>query len=195
MLKEVFNGAMSDNTSIVQKKILETYEGFMCLRTIVDVGGGTGTMLNLIVTKYPSIKGINFDLPHVIAEAPSYPGVEHVGGDMFISVPKGDAIFMKWISHNWGDEPLMKLLKNCHDALPQNGKVILADHILPQIPDTSIDTKVAFHLDSLMLVLCPGGKERTMEELEELAKRAGFRGFRVTSKVYGIAIMELFKEA
>ncbi|KAK4835147.1 hypothetical protein QYF36_005955 [Acer negundo] len=69
------------------------------------------------------LEGINFDLPHVIEDAPSYPDVEHVGGDMFVSVPKGDAIFMKWICHDWSDEHCLKFLKNCYEALPENGKL------------------------------------------------------------------------
>lgn len=71
---EVFDRAMSGHSIILMKKIVETYNGFEGLHTLVDVGGGTGAILNVIVTKYPSIKGINFDLPHVVAEAPRYPG-------------------------------------------------------------------------------------------------------------------------
>ncbi|CBI34619.3 unnamed protein product, partial [Vitis vinifera] len=74
--------------------------GFEGLKPLVDVGGGNGSILNVIVSKYPSIKGINFDLAPVIEKSPSYPGVEHVAGDMFTSVPNGDAIFMKWILHS-----------------------------------------------------------------------------------------------
>jgi len=57
------------------KKILETYKGFEGLETVVDVGGGTGAVLSMIVAKYPSMKGINFDLPHVIEDAPPLPGI------------------------------------------------------------------------------------------------------------------------
>ncbi|KAL8048489.1 hypothetical protein ABFX02_07G069700 [Erythranthe guttata] len=101
---KVFDQAMSNYSTIVVKKILEIYDGFEGFESVVDVGGGTGAILNMIISKYPSIKGINFDLPHVIQHAPSYPGVEHIGGDMFVSVPKGDAIFMKLImlTHNPG---------------------------------------------------------------------------------------------
>ena len=62
---------------------------------MVDVGGGTGGTVAEIVKAYPHIKCINFDLPHVVATAPQYDGVTHVGGDMFQSVPNADAIFMK----------------------------------------------------------------------------------------------------
>lgn len=71
---KVFNQGMSNHSTIIMKKILEAYEGFHGLKSIVDVGGGTGVTLNMIVSKYPTIKGINFDLPHVVEDAPSYPG-------------------------------------------------------------------------------------------------------------------------
>ncbi|KAJ0231685.1 Uncharacterized protein HA466_0297960 [Hirschfeldia incana] len=92
---EVFHRAMSDSATMVMKKVLEVYRGFEDVNTLVDVGGATGTILGLITSKHPHIKGINFDLPQVLTDAPSYPGVEHVSGDMFVEVPKGDAIFMK----------------------------------------------------------------------------------------------------
>ncbi|KAL3653728.1 Caffeic acid 3-O-methyltransferase [Castilleja foliolosa] len=107
---KVFNQGMSNHSTILMKKILDIYDGFEGLNTVVDVGGGIGATLDMIVSKHPSIKGINFDLPHVINDAPSYPGIEH-GGDMFVSVPKGDAIFMKWICHDWSDEHCLKFLK------------------------------------------------------------------------------------
>ena len=72
---KVFNKGMSDHSKIAMKKILETYKGFEGLASLVDVGGGTGAVLSTIVSKYPSIKGINFDLPHVIADAPAFPGI------------------------------------------------------------------------------------------------------------------------
>ena len=72
---KVFNNAMSNHSTIIMKRILETYKGFEGLSTLVDVGGGTGAILNMIISKYPKIKGINFDLPHVIADAPEYDGI------------------------------------------------------------------------------------------------------------------------
>ncbi|KAM3247594.1 hypothetical protein P3L10_009361 [Capsicum annuum] len=191
---KVFNRAMSDITTMSTKKILEDYKGFEGLDSLVDVGGGTGATMNMIVSKYPSIKGINVDLPHVIKDAPAYPvSVEHVGGDMFVSVPKADAIFMKWICHDWSDDHCVKLLKNCHEALPANGKVIIADCILPEAPDTSSATKSKLHGDIVMLAYNPGGKERTEKEFEALAKGAGFRGFRKACCAYHTWVMELTK--
>ncbi|MED6222661.1 hypothetical protein PIB30_066450 [Stylosanthes scabra] len=139
-------------------------------------------------------KGINFDLPHVIEDAPSYPGVEHVGGDMFVSVPKADAVFMKWICHDWSDEHCIKFLKNCYDAVPDNGKVIVAECILPVAPDSSLATKGVVHIDVIMLAHNPGGKERTEKEFEALAKAAGFQGFRVVCCAFNTYIMEFLKK-
>ncbi|PIM99563.1 Hydroxyindole-O-methyltransferase [Handroanthus impetiginosus] len=190
---KVFNNGMSNHSTIIMKKILETYDGFEGLKTVVDVGGGTGATLNMIVSKYPSIKGINFDLPHVIEDAPSYPGVEHVGGDMFVSVPKGDAIFMKWICHDWSDEHCLKFLKNCYEALPQKGKVILAECILPEAPDNGLATKNVVHVDVIMLAHNPGGKERTEKEFQALAKGAGFNQLKKVCCAHNSWIMELYK--
>ncbi|XP_030467117.1 caffeic acid 3-O-methyltransferase-like [Syzygium oleosum] len=189
---KLFNKAMSDASNIIMKKVLETYKGFEGLKSVVDVGGGTGSFLNMVVSKYPSIKGINFDLPHVIANAPSYPGVEHVGGDMFVSVPTGDAIFMKWICHDWSDEHCLKFLKNCYNALPEGGKVIVADCHLPELPDTSLAARVACQTDMLMMAYYMGGKERTEKEFKALAKAARFKGFRVACIAFD-HIMEFLK--
>ncbi|XP_050387816.1 caffeic acid 3-O-methyltransferase [Argentina anserina] len=191
---KVFNKGMADHSTITMKKILETYKGFEGLTSIVDVGGGTGAVVSMIVSKYPSIKGINFDLPHVIEDAPHYPGVHHVGGDMFESVPKGDAIFMKWICHDWSDEHCLKFLKNCYAALPDNGKVILGECILPVAPDTSLATKGVVHIDVIMLAHNPGGKERTEQEFEALAKGSGFQGIRVQCNAFNTYVIEFLKK-
>ncbi|CAI0397630.1 unnamed protein product [Linum tenue] len=193
---KVFNKGMSDHSTITMKKLLETYTGFDGLKSLVDVGGGTGAVLSMILSKHPSIKGINFDLPHVIADAPPLPGVQHVGGDMFASVPSGhDAIFMKWICHDWSDEHCLKFLKNCYEALPANGKVIVCECILPVAPDASLATKNVVHIDCIMLAHNPGGKERTQSEFESLCKGAGFKGFRVLCSAFNTYVMEFLKTA
>lgn len=177
----VFNEGMKNHSVIITKKLLEFYAGFEeGVSTLVDVGGGIGATLHAITSHHSHIRGINFDLPHVISEAPPFPGVEHVGGDMFKSVPAGDAILMKWILHDWSDEHCAVLLKNCYDALPANGKVIVVECVLPV--DTAAVPKAqgVFHVDMIMLAHNPGGKERYEREFRELAKGAGFSGFKAT---------------
>ncbi|XVE66009.1 hypothetical protein DITRI_Ditri08aG0047200 [Diplodiscus trichospermus] len=190
---QVFNTAMINHTTIVLKKILESYNGFEQLNSLVDVGGGLGVTLSIITSKYPSIKGINFDLPHVIQHAPAYPGVEHVGGDMFESVPKGDAIFMKWILHDWSDEHCLKLLKNCYKAIPDDGKVIVVDAVLAIEPETNAYMRGVSQMDVLMMTQNPGGKERTTAEFLVLANKAGFSGIRYVCFVCNFWVMEFVK--
>ncbi|ONI23632.1 hypothetical protein PRUPE_2G199800 [Prunus persica] len=192
---QVFNTAMFNHTTIVIKKLLHIYKGFedKNLTQLVDVGGGFGVTLNLVTSRYPHIRGINYDLPHVVNHAPSYPGVEHVGGDMFASVPSGDAIFVKWILHNWSDEHCLKLLKNCYKAIPDNGKVIVVEELLPAMPDTSTAVKATSQLDMIMMTQIPGAKERSEEEFMALATGAGFSGIRYECFVCNLWVMELFK--
>ncbi|KAK6938395.1 Plant methyltransferase dimerization [Dillenia turbinata] len=159
----LFNQAMSNHTTLILKKILNIYTGFEGLK------------------------------PHILADAPSYPGVEHVGGDMFESVPSGDAIFMKWILHDWSDDHCLKLLKNCFKALPNNGKVIIAEFLRPALPDNTVTSNIVHELDLFMLAQCPGGKERTQEEYEALAVKAGFSRVKVICCAYNGWVMEFHK--
>ncbi|MFQ6623017.1 hypothetical protein Gotur_002445 [Gossypium turneri] len=191
----VFNEAMSNHTALIMRKIVDVYKGFDGLKVLVDVGGGIGVALSFITSKYPQIKGINFDLPHVLADAPTYSGVEHVGGDMFESVPKGDAIFLKWILHDWSDEHCLKLLKNCWEALPNGGKVIIVESILPEVPDTSVSSNIVCEQDLFMLAQTPGGKERTLKEYEALALKTGFSGCEVICCAYNSWVMQMEKRA
>ncbi|CAK8539025.1 unnamed protein product [Lathyrus sativus] len=192
---KLYNNAMSDISCIRMKKILATYSGFEGLGSIVDVGGGIGTVANMIVSKYPNIKVINFDLPHVINEAPSYPGVEHVGGDMFVSVPKADAIFMKSICHAWNEEQCLKILKNCYDSLPVIGKVIVVESIDPVVPNSNLSSKSMVQMDVIMLCYTSGGKEKTKKEYEDLSKGAGFQGFQITYCGFNKYVIEFLKNA
>ncbi|KAG6490477.1 tricetin 3',4',5'-O-trimethyltransferase-like [Zingiber officinale] len=189
----VFNEGMKNHSIIFTKKLLENYRGFDDIQVLVDVGGGVGGTLSMITAKYPRIKGINFDLPHVISEAPAFPGVEHVGGDMFVSVPNGDAIFMKWILHDWSDEHCAKILENCWKALPEKGKVMLFECIIPAVPEVNLRAQGVLHMDLVMLAHNPGGKERTKEEFEALATQAGFQGFKSTYIYANTYIIEFTK--
>jgi caffeic acid 3-O-methyltransferase len=73
-INDIFNKSMTDTCAIHMKKILEIYKGFEGITTLVDVGGGNGQSLKTIISKYPSIKAINFDLPQVIDNTSPFPG-------------------------------------------------------------------------------------------------------------------------
>ncbi|XP_027352344.1 isoliquiritigenin 2'-O-methyltransferase-like [Abrus precatorius] len=191
-LNHIFNKSIADLCKVEIGKILEIYDGFEGISSLVDVGGGIGQNLNVIISKYPSIKGINFDRPQVIQNAPAYPGIEHVGGDMFESVPKGDAIILKAVCHNWPDEKCLKVLTNCYEALPQNGKVIVVDFIMFETIQSSDAEKFASSIDNLMFIF--GGRERTEKEFENLCKDSGFSSFKVICRAFStLGVMEFYK--
>ncbi|GMI88847.1 caffeate O-methyltransferase 1, O-methyltransferase 1, O-methyltransferase 3 [Hibiscus trionum] len=192
-MSKTFNRAMSVYTDLVMNKVLETYKGFEGVSQVVDVGGGMGTNLKLIVSKYPQIKGINYDLPQVIKDALPFPGVEHLAGDMFTQIPKAQVIFMKSMLHDWGDELCLKLLKVCYDALPENGKIVLVESIIPEVPETDIITKTIFQRDVALFHILPGAKERSKQEFETLAKQAGFSSLEVVCRAYNFWVMEIYK--
>ncbi|KAE8672398.1 Caffeic acid 3-O-methyltransferase [Hibiscus syriacus] len=138
--KKAFNWGMSDHSTTTMKKILEIYDFFDGLKTLIDFDGGTRASLNMIITKHPSIKGINFDLPHVIEDAPPYPSM---------TIPGLTLNFKLWICHERSDERSSKFLNKCYKALPDKGKVIVAESILPHYPDPSLPKKLVLHIDCI----------------------------------------------
>ncbi|KAH1040467.1 hypothetical protein J1N35_042210 [Gossypium stocksii] len=131
---ELFNDAMACDTRLtVPATIKGCPEVFDGVESLVDVGGGTGTALSLLVKAFPWIRGINFDLPHVVAVSPKSGSIENVGGDMFMSIPNADAAFLMWVLHDWDDEECIKILKKCREAIPEDkGKVIIVEAVLEE---------------------------------------------------------------
>ncbi|MED6109857.1 hypothetical protein PIB30_037425 [Stylosanthes scabra] len=193
-MSHVFDQTMAHSGPLGMKRVINLYNGFEGLTTLVDVGGGIGQALSLIISAFPSIKGINFDMPHVVKNAPPYEGIEHVGGDMFESIPKGDAIMLKHVCHNWSDKECVKFLRNCYEALPQDGKVIVLDFIMPEIPNSSSASKHACDMDYLMFII-HGGKERTQKEFERLCINSGFSRFQLAcpTSLTAFGVMEFYK--
>lgn len=97
---------------------------------------------------------------------------------------------MQNILHNWSDAVCVKILKNCWKALPDNGKIIIVEDVIPENID---EAKTALFGDMLMLTLFIGGKERTENEYQFLAKESGFFGFKIVCNIYKSSIMEFYK--
>lgn len=190
---EIMNKAQAGTSKLTMPDILSTYSGFHDVQVLVDVGGGYGASLGLITAKHPHIQGINFDLPQVIQGAPAVPGVEHVAGNMFESIPSGDAIIMKFILHGWTDENCVKILKKCYEALPAHGKVISIDNVLPEVIDYGGGDPLALQFDINMMVWSDSGREPTASKLRELGLAAGFKEFGVICKVDALTVVEFHK--
>ncbi|GLJ12073.1 hypothetical protein SUGI_0183360 [Cryptomeria japonica] len=187
----LINDAMASNSAVVMDALFQTYEGFEGVTSLVDVAGGVGSAASMIVHKYPNIRAINFDLPHVIASAPrDIPGVDHVAGDMFESVPSADVVLLKWVLHDWDDEEFIRLLKNCYKAIPEKGKVIIIDAV---VEENGSLKKQGLAFDMFMMAHTHGGKERTEEEYKILFQAAGFRHYNIIKLPFVQAIVELVK--
>ncbi|KAL6145662.1 hypothetical protein ACLB2K_056347 [Fragaria x ananassa] len=175
------NGLMQKAMSGVSvpfiKAVLDGYDGFQGVTRLVDVGGSAGDCLKMIMDRYPNVReGINFDLPEVVAKAPTIAGVTHVGGDMFKSIPSADVIFMKWILSTWTDCECKLILENCYKALPAGGKLIACEPVVPRKSDDSHRTRALLENDIfVMTIYRTKGKNRTEEELRQLEAADGPR--------------------
>lgn len=176
----IFNAAMADITRQVVHAVVASYD-FSCFRTIVDVGGGNGTLIAAILAGAPVLRGIVFDLLTGNAEAPQQlaaAGVaercEVVAGDFFRSVPNGaDAYILKSVIHDWDDDRSVLILKNCRRAISGNGKLLLVERVMPARMETSPSHQRMAMIDINMLAV-PGGRERTEAEYRALFAAAGF---------------------
>ena len=171
----VFDAAMTSISTIEARAVAEAYD-FSGIGTLVDVGGGHGLMLKVLLTAYRRLRGVLYDLPHVtggaLHTADLVDRCQVMGGDFLMSVPKGgDAYIMKHILHDWDDERATQILRNCHRAMPSDGLLLVVDPVIPRGNSPHFGKL----LDLEMLVLTPRGRERTRVEFEELLKRSGFR--------------------
>jgi O-methyltransferase domain/Dimerisation domain len=177
---EVHDRGMATLTAYTTAAILEAYD-FSRFRSVIDVGGGTGTLLAAILQKHPTLRGMLFDLPHVIERAPDVlraAGVsdrcELAAGSFFEGVPGGhDAYLLKWIIHDWDDARAIAILRACHGAMSGRGTLLLVERVLgDRTTPAELDH---YRADLLMAIATPGGKERTRREFEVLFDAAGFR--------------------
>ena len=192
-LNEYFNAAFREGAPRATAAILAAYD-FSQFGTVADVGGGHGALLTAILKAHPSVNGILFDQPHVIADAGPYleaAGVaarcRAVGGGLLAAVPAGaDAHVLKYIIHNWGDDGALAILRNCHDALSDGGTLLLVERVLPARVEQDPAT---VWLDLHMLAL-NGGRERTEAEYRALLAAAGFTVTRVIRPRSSFRIIE-----
>lgn len=171
--------------------VAEAYD-FGALRNIVDVGGATGNMLLHILKRHPGPRGVLFDLPHVVADAhaflASHGMTDRVAiepGSFFDAVPPGhDAYILSHVLHDWNEDQCLTILRNCRRAIAAHGRLLIIEMVLPE-GDTPHPGKM---LDMMMLV-GPGGQERTPGEYAALLDQAGFRVIEVVPTRSDVSIV------
>jgi O-methyltransferase domain/Dimerisation domain len=167
---------------------------FSHFETIIDVGGATGNLLATILGRYPQPRGILFDLPHVVRDAPAL--IEARGlvdritieaGNFFESVPTAaGAYLLSHIIHDWSEARCLTILGNCRRTMEPNSRLLIIETVLAP-GDTPQPGKL---LDIIMLTLFTGAQERTEPEYRELLDKAGFRLARVVPTDSAVSILE-----
>jgi hypothetical protein len=161
--------------------------------TLVDVGGASGNMLAAVLTRHPGVRGVLFDLPHAVSQAGPLLAsngidgrVSVVAGDFFSSVPAGgDCYLLSHIIHDWSEEQCLTILRNVRAAMKPEGRLLIVEMVLPT-GDAPHPGKL---LDMVMLVV-PGGRERTEMEYRDLLAKAGFRLTRVVPTASPVSVVE-----
>ncbi|XP_058095790.1 (RS)-norcoclaurine 6-O-methyltransferase-like [Magnolia sinica] len=176
------NEVMACDTRSTMKAVVKQCRGvFEGVGSIVDVGGGIGAAARALAEEFPGMKCTVFDHPHVIESSMEWPGVDWIGGDMFEFIPPADALLLKWILHNHGDEECLMILNRCKEAMPENGgKLIIVDTVIDDSDDATDEfssAKLALDLEMMLLFK---GKERTKEEWQRLLGDAGFSQCTIT---------------
>jgi SAM-dependent methyltransferase len=164
------------------EEVVPAYD-FSGASLVVDVGGGSGTLIGAILAANPEQSGVLLEAPLIATEARRRlraAGLARrcrvIAGDFARSVPSGgDLYILAFVLHNWDDRAAVRILRNCRRAMTPGGRVLVIEGIVPQGPRPS-PAKVR---DLEMLVFAPGGRERTRREYRALLEAAGLRLSRV----------------
>jgi hypothetical protein len=205
----VFDAAMVGIHGRESGAVLSAYD-FSGIEVVADIGGGNGSQLIALLQAHPAMRGILFDLPHVVerAKAPiAAAGLadrcQLVAGSFFDDdafshlppLPRGGtkggvAFFMRHIIHDWDDEKCLTILRNCHRAMPAHGRLLVVESVIPP----GNEPFGGKFLDLVMLLI-PGGKERTEEEYRSLFAQAGFELSQIVSTGSEVSVIEGVKSS
>jgi len=188
----IFDAAMTETSAAVARAVISTYD-FSSFARVVDVGGGQGGILSVILKAHQKLRGVLFDQPHVVAGAEQVLRVagvrdrcELIGGDFFAAVPQDcDAYILKAILHDWEDPASIAILQNCRRAIKAQGKLLVLEQLI-LAPNEAPQAKFS----DLNMLVAPGGQERTREEFASLLAAAGFRLLNVIPNQTGFQVIE-----
>ncbi|MEU7765552.1 methyltransferase [Nocardia sp. NPDC049190] len=175
-LGELFDRAMTSINTLAMEPLLAAYD-FGRHATIVDVGGGEGALLTEILRRAPHSHGILFDLPEVVASAPTRftelglaDRCTVEGGSFFDTVPQGgDAYILKHIVHDWAEPEASRILRTVRAAMAPDARLLIIELVVPE--HTAPHPSKFIDLEMLVNV---GGRERTESEYRDLLARHGF---------------------
>ncbi|MDF2940515.1 MAG: hypothetical protein K0R66_1157 [Gammaproteobacteria bacterium] len=174
-LSKQFNAAMAEHTQKDIPSILDGYD-FSKVDSIVDIGGGTGQLLKAILAKHPDIHGTLFDLKGIIDEAKDNSIKKDtpymfVKGDFLQAIQvKANLYILKHILHDWNDDKAVIILKNIRKTIPENGRLLIIDTLIPDGNEPDASKWQDLHMLTLF-----NGKERSKKQMLALIEEAGFK--------------------
>lgn len=193
-LERLFDDSMSAVTAISSPAIVAAYP-FGKLRSLVDIAGGHGVLLNHILRAHPHLRGTLFDRPAVLERARTAGHLDLtaldgrltlLAGDLFDTLPAGhDAYLLKWILHDWTDQEVLAILANCRRAMASEARLLVVEMLL----EPTASSPVARWMDIVMLAQT-GGRERSSDEFRELFRKSDFHLERVFPSASPFSILE-----
>jgi len=187
----IFDKMQADLTARTSGAVVAAYD-FSNARVVVDVGGGSGTLLSAILDRAAAARGVLFDLPHVVKAAAAAMSAkwgnrcELVGGDFFKTVPEGgDVYIVKHILHDWEDARARAIVATCHRAMKPGAALLVVEDLVCG-PNVRCDAK----LGDLNMLARAGGRNRTEREYRELLGAGPFATRRVLPVTGDLNILE-----
>ena len=182
-LAATFNDAMTAMSALSNDALVAASD-FGDARVIVDVGGGHGSFLSAMLSRYPDARGVLYDRAPVV-EARAGDRLTAEAGSFFDAVPSGgDVYLLRNIIHDWDDERSLQILRNVRTAIADGGTLAIVEMVLPERASTHFA-----ELLNLEMLVAAGGRERTRSEYAELLKQAGFRLTKITPSASPMSIV------
>jgi ubiquinone/menaquinone biosynthesis C-methylase UbiE len=189
---KIFDAAMTGFHGPETQAMIDAYD-YAGINTLVDIGGGNGTVLRAVLRKNATMRGILYDLPGVIerakqnlADAGLTERCQTIAGSFFESAPPGgDAYQMRHIIHDWTDEQCHTILTHIRRVIPKEGKLLVIEMVIKP----RNEPQPAKWLDLNMMAI-PGGKERTEAEYRDMYAKAGFQLTRIVPTPTEVSVIE-----
>lgn len=179
--RELFHRALETQNRLMLRPLITAYDWSAC-GTIVDLAGGTGVFLAGLLAHYPQLRGVLFDLPHVVARAAAVLAAARVSercvtvtGDLFDAVPVGeDTYLLKTVLHDWPDLQAARILDVIVEAMRTDSRVLVLEALLP--PGDAYHIGKLLDMNSLVLA---AGPDRDEERLLALLSASGLQRRRI----------------
>ncbi|MFD3687089.1 methyltransferase [Nocardiopsis sp. NPDC058631] len=189
---EVFTNAMTAMTRSLAHQLADVIH-LKGTEVVVDVGGAGGNLVQTLMQRHHGLTGVVLDLPHVSAEADASAsdlGVTDrfafVGGDFFEEVPPGDVHLLKFVLHDWDDDACVRILRNCRESLEPGGRVLVMELLVDEVGTPGLEP-----LMDLNMMALSTGRERSLDEFENLFERAGLTLTRTVPSASLVSVLEL----